>query len=461
LLLQEFLLLLGKVRDVFSQERVFVRVCRQALGSLCALGSRTIARVLAATGRDQSDWSTEYRVFSRSPWKQRELFFPVLEEALRFCPGKGFIPLAGDFTHLQKSGKQIAGVHCMRDPLSPAFHTNLIYGLRFFQVTLLCPFQKQTPPLPARSVPVRFDASPVISKPGKRASELEWAQYRQSIKARPSSKAARQAIEELREDFDRAGATSRNLLLLMDGSFCNQVFFAQAMERVELVCRCRKDAVLCVRTQQEGANRFYAKETFTPQSVREDEKIECKEGTFFHGGSFHTIRYKELKNVYWRKGAGRRPLRLIVIAPTGYRLHHKGKLLYRQPAYLLTTDLETAVEELIAAYLERWQIEVNHREEKSTLGVGDAQVRNEHSVPRQPAFVVAVYALLLLAALRAYGPERTGDYLPPPKWGRPSKRPSCLDIVALLRQQIEAYPEKLKAFETTTSALNLVLKAAA
>jgi hypothetical protein len=42
------------------------------------------------------------------------------------------------------------------------------------------------------------------------------------------------------------------------------------------------------------------------------------------------------------------------------------------------------VEQLIAAYLERWQIEVNHREEKSTLGLGDAQVRNPSRYPANP-----------------------------------------------------------------------------
>jgi hypothetical protein len=41
--------------------------------------------------------------------------------------------------------------------------------------------------------------------------------------------------------------------------------------------------------------------------------------------------------------------------------------------------------------------------------------------------------MLLLAALRAYGPERTADYLPPPKWARPSRRPSCLELISLLR----------------------------
>lgn len=108
--------------------------------------------------------------------------------------------------------------------------------------------------------------------------------------------------------------------------------------------------------------------------------------------------------MFWRKGAGRRHLRLIVIAPTGYRLHKRGRLLYRQPAFLLTTDLVSPAEFLIASYLERWQIEINHREEKSALGLGQAQVRHPRSVPRQPALVVAVYAMLLLAALRAYRP---------------------------------------------------------
>jgi hypothetical protein len=82
-------------------------------------------------------------------------------------------------------------------------------------------------------------------------------------------------------------------------------------------------------------------------------------------------------------------------------------------------------------------------------------------VPRQPALVVAVYAMLLLAALRAYGPERTGDYLPPPKWGRPGQRPSCLDLISLLRKQCQENPQALEHFEIQATALDLVLKAAA
>src|SRR5438552_12458415 len=46
----------------------------------------------------------------------------------------------------------------------------------------------------------------------------------------------------------------------------------------------------------------------------------------------------EVADVYWQRGAGQRPVRLIVIAPTPYRKSQSKKLYYRDPAYLLTSD---------------------------------------------------------------------------------------------------------------------------
>jgi len=59
------------------------------------------------------------------------------------------------------------------------------------------------------------------------------------------------------------------------------------------------------------------------------------------------IRFKEVREVLWQKGSRRRPLRLIVLAPTGYRLHVQGRLLYRQPAYILSTDLNLTLPDII------------------------------------------------------------------------------------------------------------------
>lgn len=121
-------------------------------------------------------------------------------------------------------------------------------------------------------------------------------------------------------------------------------------------------------------------------------------------------RYKEVDGVYWQRGAKQRPLRLIVIAPTPYRKSKSKKMYYRDPAYLLTTDLHGSLKQLLQIYFDRWQIEVNHREEKDTLGVGQAQLWNVTSVPKQPVLAVAAYSALLLASLQAFGAERESVY---------------------------------------------------
>ena len=125
----------------------------------------------------------------------------------------------------------------------------------------------------------------------------------------------------------------------------------------------------------------------------------------FYGGKRRRIRYKEVPQVLWQGGAKRRSLRLFVIAPTPYRKRQSSRLYYRDPAYLLTSVPHGAARALLQIYLDRWQIEVNHREEKDTLGIGQAQLWNLISVPKQPAFAVAAYSALLLASLRPSAPN--------------------------------------------------------
>jgi len=86
----------------------------------------------------------------------------------------------------------------------------------------------------------------------------------------------------------------------------------------------------------------------------------------------------------------------------------------------------------------RWEIECNHRDEKSLLGVGQGQVRNPDAVRRLPQLQVAGYSLLLLATLLSSGFERTGEFLPLAKWRSQPVRASVGDILALMREQIFA-----------------------
>ena len=126
---------LGIVRPwnaVFAQQRSFLRAVRQGLGSLLCLGRSTLSRIISTTGREQMSWSAEYFLYSRAPWDPQALFEPMVREALQYCPGR-LVGVAVDDTRLKKTGRAIPQAQYHRDPLSPPFHVNLIWALRFLQ----------------------------------------------------------------------------------------------------------------------------------------------------------------------------------------------------------------------------------------------------------------------------------------------------------------------------------------
>ena len=122
-------------------------------------------------------------------------------------------------------------------------------------------------------------------------------------------------------------------------------------------------------------------------------------------------------------------------------------MLYRKPAHLICTDPDASIQEILQAYLWRWDIEVNFRDEKTLLGVGQAQVRNEHSVESVPALAVAAYAMLLTSAIQAYGPSGEPDALPAPKWRRKERlRASTQSLLQHLRHEVWADALRFSSF---------------
>lgn len=443
---------------VFSQQRTFRVALRQALGNLVISGRHTISRILWGMGRNQEPWNPDYRLYSRSPWKERDLFQPIVARTVPHSY-PNHVASGLDDTRTRKTGRHIPTAFYSRDPLSPPFHTNLVWGQRFLQASALLPLYREGA-LAARGIPVRFTEVPAVKKPGKNASAEKWRHYRKQIKEHNLSHSAVAMARDLRAAYDAAGASDKLLIMVGDGSFCNRTTLSADIPRTRWLVRCRHDASLCLPEPQ-PSRRFYHRKRFTPESVRTSDSIPWQSTEVIHGGARRTVRYKEIPQALWPGGTRRIPLRLIVIAPVPYRVTPRGKTYYRQPAYLLTTDLETPTPLLIQMYFDRWEIEVNHRDEKTVLGVGEAQVRAPLSVARQPAFMVAVYSFLLLAALSCFGPLRTEDYLPLPKWRKNASRPSLLDLIAILRKEVTENPQKLEHLGIKTSAQILLLASAA
>ncbi|MGH8336267.1 MAG: hypothetical protein ACRETL_05450 [Gammaproteobacteria bacterium] len=332
-------------------------------------------------------------------------------------------------------------------------------GLRFLQASLLLPLHRNGS-FSARAIPIRFEEVSIVKKPGKRGSDEDWRQYRQDQKRFNLSQRFVQSMEQLRVALDQAGGKNKILVIAGDGSFCNRTVLATIPERSTLIARTRKDAKLCFAAAP-GGRRVYAEDKFTPEGVRQDEKIAWKTTKLFYGGKRRKVRYKDVPKVLWQTGAKTRPLRLFVIAPTPYRKRKSAKLYYRQPAYLFCTDLTSSARQLLQIYFDRWQIEVNHREEKDTLGIGQAQLWNPVSVPRQPVLAVAAYSALLLAALKVFGADRGKAYAELPRWRRHARRPSCLDLVTLLRKEATQRPDIVANLEVQHSTAQLLASAAA
>ena len=447
---------------VFPQQRSLQRAITLAFGILCGVGRRTVTRAIAFAGNTQKDWSADYKIFSRSPWEPRALFHPILEKAIQEHKLQRIV-ISTDDTRVWRNGKHVPQTQWHRDPLGPPFQTNLRWGHRFLQASLVLPLYAQDAESSSRAIPVRFEMAPVIKKPGKNATEEQLQAYRALKKEKNLSVQFVTLTRELRERLNQTGHSAKRLFQVADGSFCNRTVLSQDWDKdhVSVVVRCRKDIVLCKRAPGQGP-RFYGKTKFTPEQVRRrSSRARWQTAQIFHGGCYREVRYKELTKIYWQGGARKREVRLLVVAPVGYRTSQNGRKYYRRPAYLLTTDLTTAAVDLLQAYFDRWGIEVNHRDEKEILGVGDAQVWNEHSVSKVPALLVAMYSWLLLAGLHCYGPTRTKDYEPLPKWRRGAKRPSCLDLVTLLRKQLADKPPQFATAEALPTYQTLVTSAAA
>jgi hypothetical protein len=458
MLVEHWLEITAGWQAAFCQPRLFRRALCQALGTLVAFGRRTLSRALWAEGHQHLDWSADYRLHARAAWEPQALFQPVLERAMPWCGGR-YVAVAVDDTRVHKTGRRIQSAFYQRDPLSPKFRFNLMYGLRFLQMSLLVPLHRLEK-ASARALPVRFEEVPSLKKPRRKAPPEEWQAWRRQTKLHNLSTHTLASLRRLRVSLDAAGATCRRLLAVGDNSFCNRTLLRPVLDRIEILVRSRRDVKLCRRAAGPGP-RFYAQAKFTPEQVRQDDSIPWRKVRIFHAGQWRKVRYKELTEVYWQSGAGQRPLRLLVVAPIPYQAPGCRRKYYRDPAFLLCTDLQATARELLQPYFDRWQIEVNHREEKDTLGVGQAQLRSLHSVPRQPAFVVAAYSALLLAALLTFGPRRGSAFQPLPKWRRNASRPSCLDLITLLRKELAENPAPLQGLGFQLAWKTLGLAAAA
>jgi hypothetical protein len=405
------------------------------LSQLVCLGRHTITGLITTSGRQFRDWSAEYRLYSEQRIDPIQVF-QVVRRAVSaaYAPVQPLV-FAMDDTQLPRRGTKVPGVQYLRDPLGPPFRVNFVRGQRFVQLSMALPAQDPS----ARMVPVDFIHAPPAAKPGRHAAPQAWQAYRRQRRERSLAQVGVERLAALREQLDADGRTDQPLWVGVDGSYTNRTVLRQTPDRTVVIGRIRADAKLYDvpgPSEGRGRRRVYGSPLPTPEEIRQDATIPWITLNAFAAGKRHAFQIKTVAPVRWRP-SGPCDLRLIVIAPLGYRKTQNGRLLYRKPAYLICTDPHADLAQVLQAYLWRWDIEVNFKEEKSIVGIGQAKVRHPDSVQRVPALAVSAYGLLLTAADHAYRRAGLPKVIPPPRWQRQERlRPSTQCLINHLRHEL-------------------------
>jgi SRSO17 transposase len=428
---------LSSISEATASDSCALRLRQHLLGSLLCQERLTVSNLICSSGDQHRDWSAHYRLYSRDRVDENVLFARVLECVLASLPAQAPLVTALDDTLVRKRGTQIHGVSWKRDPLGPAFQTNLVRGQRYLQFSAAWPLANGA----TRMVPIAFHHAPSAAKPAKGAGQAALKSYREAQKQQCLNAHALKHMRELRQQVPQ----ERHIILNGDGSYTNATVLKGLPAGCTYLGRMRKDAVLhCPpgpkAPSATGRRPSYGELAPTPEALRQDEATAWQSVHAFAAGKQHEFRIKTLGPVLWRKAGANLPLRIVVIAPLGYRLRKGSKLLYRQPAYLLCTDPELPLDELLQDYLGRWGIEVNFREEKTLIGTGQAQVRGAAANQHFPATTVAAYALLWAATLQLHQSGQSLEVLRPPKWRRRSPTdeasvPSTGELLRLLRYE--------------------------
>lgn len=417
--------------------------------------------LLTTSGSQFQDWSAAYRLFSQGRVPVPEIFSVVRRAVADQLPAGAPFRAVLDDSLLRRSGLHTPGVGWRRDPLGPRFQTNFVRAQRFLQISAAMPGTDGI----FRLAPIAFLHTPTPQKPDRKATADQVAQYRlDASSSRLSLRAAQQMIQ-LRQSLDHdPGGRERTLILAFDGGYTNSTVLKKIPPRTVCIGRIRKDAKLCflpdpalVKTC--GRRLRYGALSPTPEQLRTDDAEPWETMTFAHSGVSHPLRFKRRQNMMWRTTGVEQVLQLIVIAPLAYRLRKGSKLLYRNPAFLICTDPELDPRQIIEAYFQRWDIEVNFRDEKTLLGVGQAQVRNTVSVESAPAFAVAAYGMLLVSGQLAFGNSDDG-LMPQPKWAASSKGPrtSTQQLLHQLRAEVWGRGLGIESFSGFASNLPATAK---
>jgi len=206
----QLLSLFSDMAHTASRTAGYQKTIRHLLAHTLCLGKHTVTQLLCTAGQQHNDWSAAYRLYS-TQLQAPALFEPIIKGVDALLNEQQPLVLAVDDSMLSKTGRKIPGAGWHRDSLSPAFHTNLKYSMKFVQLSAAV--HPLDHPECSRLIQVAFELIPKLPKLSLEPSSQERARYR----ANSPSVHALQLLKSVRHNL----SPERPIYLAGDGNYTN------------------------------------------------------------------------------------------------------------------------------------------------------------------------------------------------------------------------------------------------
>jgi hypothetical protein len=400
---------------VFLQQRTWHHAEVLLIGAILAPGQRTVTSILRIAGLVRERRFVNYhRVLNRAVWSSHAASHLLLGLLVAAFVPAGPVVLGIDDTIERRRGKRITAKGLYRDPVrsSKSFFVKTM-GLRWLSLMLLAPI-----PWAGRVWALPFLTALAPSERharerGKRHKTLtDWA---------------RQLVLQARRWLP-----GREVVLVGDSGFAALELLA-SLTRCGVTCitRLRLDAALYKpaptrRPGTVGRPRTKGERLPTLAHVLADAGTSWQRLTVagWYGEGARVVEIHSSTAVWRHSGMPVVPIRWVLLRDPQGRF---------DPQALLCTDPACDPLQIVAWFVQRWQLEVTFREVRDHLGVETQRQWSELAIVRTTPCLLALFSLVTLLAARLSPGARLA--VATAAWYR-KKHPTFADTLAAVRREV-------------------------
>ncbi len=395
-------------RSVFASAQVLL------IGAILTPARRTVASALRVMGLAHTPHFQNYhRVLNRAHWSARQASKTLLHLLLAAFMPEGPVVIGGDETLERRRGEQIAKLGIYKDSArsSKSFFVKSS-GLRWIVFMLLVPI-----PWAQRTWALPFFA---VLAPSERYHENRKKRHK------TLSRWARQMLRQVRRWLPH-----REIVFVGDGSYSVlELLLAAKKQHITVVTRLRLDAGLYAPPPapkpkgngRTGRPRVKGEKLPTLEQIADDPNTRW---TTICVPRWYSQGQREVEIVsaccLWYNHGLIVPLRWVLIRDP------RGKF---KTQALLCTDPHTDPVQILAWFVQRWQLEVTFQEVRTHLGVETQRQWSDQAIDRSTPVLLGLFSLVTLFA-KPYI-EENGIFIRQASWYQ-KKQATFSDTLALVR----------------------------